>query len=233
MRSVIRKVRRNYYDFKRKRFYSDLIKHGDLCFDIGANIGDKSKILLSLGATVIAFEPQSSCFPYLESIPDNKFRYLPFAVGSKNEVKELQLANHIEVATFSDEFIDYFKNEQLQWSESEKVTVKSLNFLIQEFGLPSFCKVDVEGYESEVLCNLEHKIPLIEFEFTGGFIGQTLKIIEYLDSENTEYNFILNENTKFELVDWVDSREITHLVGKLPVHRLHGNIFIRTTSIHA
>ncbi len=53
-------------NLKRKYFYSKLIKKNDLCFDIGANIGTKSKLFLSLGAKVIAFEPQQLCSQSLE-----------------------------------------------------------------------------------------------------------------------------------------------------------------------
>ena len=36
---------------------SRFVRPGDLLFDVGANIGNKSEILLSLGARVVAFEP--------------------------------------------------------------------------------------------------------------------------------------------------------------------------------
>ncbi|UCF00102.1 MAG: hypothetical protein JSV82_03285, partial [Planctomycetota bacterium] len=38
-------------------FYSQLIKRDDLCFDIGANIGDKTNVFVHLGAVVVAVEP--------------------------------------------------------------------------------------------------------------------------------------------------------------------------------
>ena len=39
-------------------FYSELIKKDDLCFDIGANYGNRSEVFIKLGAKVVAFEPQ-------------------------------------------------------------------------------------------------------------------------------------------------------------------------------
>lgn len=37
-----------------KKFYSEFIKEGDLCFDVGAHLGDRSAVWLGLGATVVA-----------------------------------------------------------------------------------------------------------------------------------------------------------------------------------
>ena len=46
-------------------FYSQFIKKGDVCFDVGANVGDKTELFLQLGATVVAVEPQESCWRVL------------------------------------------------------------------------------------------------------------------------------------------------------------------------
>jgi hypothetical protein len=42
-------------------FYRRFIPHGGLCFDIGANVGDRSELFLTLGAHVVAVEPQARC----------------------------------------------------------------------------------------------------------------------------------------------------------------------------
>lgn len=214
-------------NYLHKKFYSHLIDKDDLCFDIGANKGLKSKVFISLGAKVIAFEPQSSCSIYLNDIKNKNFNYLSIAVGSKDETKGLNIANHIEVATFSNEFIDYFKNDTLKWSKIEKVEVKKLDTLIKEYGIPYFCKIDVEGYELEILSNLSYKIPIIEFEFTGGFISNTIETIELLNKQNTVYNYNLNEKPKFELKNWVSEKDIITIINDLPINRLHGNIFVK------
>ena len=216
-----------FKNLRSKRLYSSLIKKDDLCFDIGANKGLKSKLFLSLGARVIAFEPQSSCSKFLNDINNKNFNYLPYAVGPRDEIKNLNIANHIEVATFSNEFIDYFKNDSLEWSEIEEVKVKKLDTLIKKYGIPYFCKIDVEGYELDILSNLTYEIPIIEFEFTGGFITNTIKIIELLNKQNTYFNFILNENPKFELKEWVKAKKMITIINDLPINRLHGNIFVK------
>lgn len=217
-------------NYREKKFYSKLIKKNVLCFDIGANLGTKSKLFLATGANVIAFEPQSTCLEALSNIQvkNSKFNYYPYAIGGKNTQAELHLSNNIEVATLSNEFIDYFSCEQVYWNTKEIVTVKSLDSIIQKHGIPSFCKIDVEGYEFEILSNLNYKIPIIEFEFTGGFIDNTLKIIELLDKDNAMFNFIFNENLKFRLKKWVKGNEMKTIIKSMNRHRLHGNIFVKS-----
>jgi 16S rRNA A1518/A1519 N6-dimethyltransferase RsmA/KsgA/DIM1 with predicted DNA glycosylase/AP lyase activity len=48
-------------------FYQSFINKGDLCFDVGANIGQKSEALLSIGARVVAIEPNPKVLPELEA----------------------------------------------------------------------------------------------------------------------------------------------------------------------
>lgn len=220
---------RSFRHYRNKKFYGGLVAKNQLCFDIGANIGAKSKLLLSLGAKVIAFEPQTSCFKVLNQMADAHpdFTFCPCAVGGKNETKTLHLANNSEVATLSEDFIDYFSGETVYWSQTEKVSVKSLDSLIEKYGRPDFCKIDTEGYELAILSALHHRLPLIEFEFTGGFTEDTVKIISLLDDGNTRFNYILNENLKFRLKDWVSAQEMILIFQTLPKARLHGNIFAK------
>ena len=46
--------------------YQTFVKPGDLCFDVGANIGNKVDIFLKLKARVVAVEPQESCYKILK-----------------------------------------------------------------------------------------------------------------------------------------------------------------------
>ena len=43
---------------KRFNFYSGFINKGNICFDIGANYGNRTEVFLKLGSEVIAVEPQ-------------------------------------------------------------------------------------------------------------------------------------------------------------------------------
>lgn len=54
--------RREYWsikadDLKRLNFYQTLVRSGNLVFDVGANLGNRTKTFAVLGATVVAIEP--------------------------------------------------------------------------------------------------------------------------------------------------------------------------------
>lgn len=222
-------IRAKRQDSRNQKFYAQLIRKGQLCFDIGANVGEKSRHFLALGAKVIAFEPQSSCVQALQKMArgHTSFAFYPLAVGNKNEQRRLHLANSSEVATLSEGFIDYFSCENVFWNETETVSVQTLDQLIAQFGVPDYCKIDTEGYEWPILSALTRRIPLIEFEFTGGFIADTLQIIEKLDDGNTRFNYVRNENLRFQLKNWVSGQEMKNIIRSLPQPRLHGNIFVQ------
>lgn len=214
--------------YRKKRFYKEFVKRNSLCFDIGANIGFKSKIYLSLGAKVIAFEPQSQCLTVLKKIKNNKFTLVRKGIGSDNKNSKLYVGNHIEIATLSNKFKEQFTTQNIYWNDYEDVEIVTLDSQIELFGLPDYCKIDTEGFEYEILKHLSYPIPIIEFEFTNGFISESLKCIEKLSTlGNYEFNFNLNEKNKFELPKWENKDFITSKINSLPVNRLHGNIFAK------
>src|SRR3712207_149144 len=47
------------------RFYAQFVRPGDLCFDIGAHVGNRLRALSRLGARVVALEPQPDCMNLL------------------------------------------------------------------------------------------------------------------------------------------------------------------------
>ncbi|MCK0178938.1 FkbM family methyltransferase [Flavobacteriaceae bacterium S0862] len=216
--------------YKNLLFYRKLIRKNDLCFDIGANLGVKSKLYLSLGAKVIAFEPQTNCQEELLKI---KRKYAGFevnkiAIGSKNTVLDLAIGNHIEIATLSNKFRSYFTTKNTFWDRKENTKVVTLDSQIETYGIPKFCKIDTEGYEYQILKNLTYKIPIIEFEFTGGFIEETLLSLSKISALGAySFNYILNEQPRFKNKLWLSYKEITLEIKSLNVINLHGNIFAK------
>jgi FkbM family methyltransferase len=62
------------------------------------------------------------------------------------------------------------------------VPVVTLDAAISPFGLPAYCKIDVEGWELEVLYGLSRPIPLVSFELhlTEGEIAKSRACLERL-----------------------------------------------------
>src|SRR6476620_1541006 len=71
MRGVARSLRMYYGDSARRaamdRLYGEFVRSGDLVFDIGAHVGDRTACFRRLGARVVAVEPQPDCAALLRS----------------------------------------------------------------------------------------------------------------------------------------------------------------------
>jgi hypothetical protein len=94
-----------------------------------------------------------------------------------------------------------------------------LDQLIEEYGVPNFCKIDVEGYEQKVLNGLSQPIKIISFEFTPTreFIKLTINTVEHLASiGRVEFNYTVGESTIFNLKNWVMPEEMSNILLSLP-----------------
>jgi hypothetical protein len=56
----------------------------------------------------------------------------------------------------------------------------TLDELISAHGSPAFCKIDVEGYEAEVLAALSQPIAALSFEFTPEVRAVALECVDRL-----------------------------------------------------
>jgi FkbM family methyltransferase len=215
-----------------KYFYSSLIKKGDLCFDIGANRGQYTKMFLQLGARVVSVEPQNSCLKMLYNLYGrNESVYLVSkAVGSQEGVKEMTICNKSSsLSTLSQRWINESRHS-IKFNEiiKQKVELITLDKLIEKYGLPKFCKIDVEGYELEVLKGLSKKIPILCFEFVKEFPSQTQKCIEQILSIGpAKFNFTTYNNFDFYFRKWVNENQLFETLESIKNPRLWGDIYIK------
>ena len=147
--------------------FDDLVTEGSLFFDVGANICKKTDLFLSLGANVVCIEPQENCIGILtEKFKNNQnVKIVNTALGEKEEELDIFISPSDTVSTMSLDFIEKTKLERFKgivWDRKEKVKVTTLDNIISSHGLPDYCKIDVEGYELEVLKGLTKKIKFIE-----------------------------------------------------------------------
>ena len=66
-----------------RRFYSEFVHAGDLCFDVGAHVGNRVRCWRRLGARVVAIEPQADFVRVLRWLYGNdaQVEIVPLAVG--------------------------------------------------------------------------------------------------------------------------------------------------------
>ncbi len=203
----------------RVKFYKTLISPGDLVFDIGANVGNRVKVFLEIGAKVIAVEPQPDCISILKNKFGNSIIIEPVCLGGSVYETEMFISNESTLSTLNKDFIEkagktiFTRNT---WEKKIKVDVETLDNLIKKYGKPQFCKIDVEGFEQEVLKGLTHTIPYISFEYCipemSDNLVNSLKEINRI-SPNGKFNYCINEMMELALPNWIDFKEMINLVS--------------------
>ena len=157
-----------------------IIKPGDTCWDIGANIGFYTCLFASLvegNGRVVAFEPASRTCGYLnENVSLNQFTNVTVVnkgLGDKQERGHLHYSESgLAEGTAS---LKYANGR----AASERVTLDTIDNLVPELSAPNFVKIDVEGYQLEVLRGgeqfLKTHAPLLMAELKD--VGETNRAI--------------------------------------------------------
>lgn len=152
-------------------FYKQFIKAGDLVFDIGANKGEKTAALLSLGTRVVAVEPNEACIAVMErdfcrAVAKNRLHIERAAAAAEPGTVALTTFDSVAgMSSGSPEFLDHAL--AIGYVARETVTVRAITLdeLISRHGLPAFIKIDVEGMDADVLRGLSAKPTTLSFEY--------------------------------------------------------------------
>jgi FkbM family methyltransferase len=213
------------------RHYRAFIEPGDLVFDLGANVGERTETFRRLGARVIAVDPQPSSIAALEA----RFSDHPLVtvvgkgVASAPGTYTLRVDENTTLSTMSPEWIEAVKESgrfEAEWRESVEVEGTTLDALIEEFGLPQFCKIDVEGYEPEVLAGLTQPLPSASFEFAAEAIERVIPCVERFASLGPcEFAVAYGE----EMIPgrWEPASRIIPRLRSFPDELIWGDIYVR------
>lgn len=153
-------------------FYARLIRSGDLCFDLGAHVGNRIRSWRALGARVVAVEPQPALVRILRLLygRDPEVSIVAAAIGDREGMMplHLNLANPT-ISTSSETFLERARQAPSfrgqQWRERIIVPVTTIDALIRTYGIPRFIKIDIEGHEPEALRGLSQPVFALSIEF--------------------------------------------------------------------
>lgn len=215
------------------RFYSQFVVPGDIAFDIGAHVGNRSRALARAGARVIALEPQNLFHRFLIGTMPVNVTVLPLAAGSKAAAGNMSVSRlHPTVSTLTPDFVDSVAASRgfssVSWGLTQRVEMTTLDDLIARFDEPAFVKIDVEGFEAEVLAGLSRPVRAIAFEYLPALKGTAAECITRIARLGTyEFNVVSGERLVFQWPAWTDAAQIQVWLGGLDANDRSGDIYAR------
>ena len=214
------------------RFYRQLIRPGDMCFDIGANFGQKTALFLDAGARVVAVEPQPVCLDLLRRSFQRRreLEIVPAALGATEGEAELLLCDETTtISTMSRRFAASGRfASTYRWGRTIVVPTMTLDALVRRYGVPAYCKIDVEGYEANVLAGLSRPLPLLSFEFSREFMDIARECVRYLEGLGpTTFDCVLNHASTRLLGTWSASDVLLGRLDGIDDPLLVGVIYAR------
>jgi FkbM family methyltransferase len=218
-----------------RAFYAGLLKPGELAFDIGAHAGNRSAALLAAGARVVALEPQPLFASLLRRLYGSRpsFTLVQAASGAADGETELLISSRTPtVSTVSADWAAQVSADSsfatVDWDQRVRVPMRSLDTLIAQFRVPALCKIDVEGYELDVLLGLSQPIRTLSYEFVPAALERAWPCLERLEALGyREFNFIKGEYPRFASLSWLSAAQLRRQVSDLPNDGRAGEIYAR------
>jgi FkbM family methyltransferase len=196
---------------------------GSLIFDIGANCGSKTSVFLSLGARVLAVEPDELNQTILKDM------FLRYRLSKKPVVivgKAISDQNGLETMwvdecgsaknSFNKKWVESLRTNEdrfgkrLNFASKIEVETTTLDDLIRAYGVPFFVKIDVEGHEINVLRGMNRAVPYLSFEVNlPDFRPEGLECLEFLDRLEPagRFNYVVDCKEGLVLREWLSSQE--------------------------
>ena len=228
------------HEKKKENFFSEFVRPNSLCFDIGASNGSMTQLFRKLGASVISIEPQPSCLSKLSEIFRNDL-YVTIvgkAVGSQIDQAEMKVAGDgSQISSLSDRWISLVRESKRfgdkEWSERMSVELTTLDELVEKYGVPAFCKIDVEGYEPLVISGLTQPLKTLSLEYTPEYYEGLANCIEALSKlGKLKLNFSVHGKYELYWLQWSYPDEFIEKLANLkePACSIGGDVYINFVS---
>jgi FkbM family methyltransferase len=215
------------------RFYGTFLRPGDVAFDIGAHVGNRTLALRRVGARVVALEPQDLFYGFLRRTLPRDVTLLPHAAGPAPGTGALAVSRlHPTVSSLRADYpATVGQTEgftQVAWDAAQTVSVTTLDALAAEHGVPRFIKIDVEGFEAEVLAGLSFPVAHIAFEYLPADLKAAADVLARIEALGPYvFNIVKGEETRFLLPDWQDRPALLAALREAARDKRSGDIYAR------
>ena len=213
--------------------YACFVRPGDLAFDIGSHVGDRIGAFRRIGARVVALEPQPLCAEVIRALYGDDASVSLFEGACGPKAGRLRLHINSANPTVTTASLDFVKAadgaggwEGQVWDREIEVPVTTLDTLIADHGMPAFVKIDVEGFEADVLAGLTQPPPALSFEFTTIQRDVALACLDRIEAlGDYRFDVALGESQTLELGRWVTPDAMRRHITLLPHEANSGDVY--------
>lgn len=191
---------------------AEIVRRGDLVFDVGAFYGSRTYVFANLGARVVAVEPNPVCVRWLQRrFGRNDRVHIVPAIASNAEG---------DATVWVDDQVPEITSVDKEWLRSGPATPggglvhpvdvrsRTLDSLIDEFGCPRYVKIDAEGHEPHVLQGLHHRCDFISFEIHRGDSHKASRCLDEISRlGDFRLNLVYENQTHFAFDRWLTAAE--------------------------
>lgn len=217
-----------------RSLYSQWLAPGDLVFDVGAHVGNRTRAFSALGCRVVAVEPQPHVATLLRVLAGRVPDVTVVEEAVTDRVGPVRLAisdRNPTVSTVSDAWREARAHEHgfedVEWNRHVEVPGTTLDALIERFGEPAFVKLDMEGGEPAALRGLGTAVKGVSFEY----LDRALDAVEACASRLAalgpyRFNWSPGESSRLGAETWIDHRGLAAALAAAPAAG-HGDVYAR------